>query len=102
MLAMLDDSNYLARFTGTKGGICLFFKQYCPHCKNMEKVLEKFAVLEPQAVLLGIDLEKSPEAARRLGITRAPTLVLLKNGEVAAQKAGLMNPKETLAFYRAR
>jgi thioredoxin 1 len=37
----------------------------------------------------------------RLEAERAPTIIVIKNGAVAARKAGLMNPKEMKAFFAA-
>ena len=101
MLRQLTASDYQAAFSQTKGGVCLFFKQLCPHCKNMEKVLEKFAALQPDAALYGMDIQESADAAAALGAERAPTILVIKNGAVVQKKAGLMNPKEMLAFYTA-
>ena len=36
----------------------------------------------------------------RLGIERAPTLLIIKQGAITAKTAGLMNPKEFCAFYQ--
>ena len=99
MFTTLTDTDYEAAFAGTEAGLCLFFKKLCPHCQNMEKVLDKVALRLPAVTLLRLDNEENPKAAEALGAQRAPTLVVLKGGKVAAVKAGLMNPKETVEFF---
>lgn len=100
MIKEITQDNYKEAITTTPAGVLLVFKELCPHCKNMEKVMEKFAALQPDVTLLGLDIQKNSEAARDLEAERAPTLFVIKNGAVAQKKTGLMNPKELLALYK--
>lgn len=97
----LDDTSFRATLAETTGGIVLFYKALCPHCKNMEKVLEKFSAKVPEAALMKIDSEQCPEAMSTLGVERVPTLLIIRNGRVGATKTGLMNPKELRALYES-
>ena len=99
MFTQLTDNTYAAAFAQTAAGVCICYKKLCPHCKNMEKVLEKFVPMEPGVVLLGLDIEENPAAAAALGAERPPTIFVIKGGEVKAAKAGLMNPREMAAFF---
>ena len=99
MFTQLTDNTYTAAFAETAAGVCICYKKLCPHCKNMEKVLEKFHNMEPDAQLFSLDLEEQATAAKALGAERAPTLLRIANGKVVASKGGLMNPKEMLAWY---
>ncbi len=101
MITELTDATYSQAFAETEGGVCIFFKELCPHCKNMEKVMEKFAALEPGARLFRIDVEKNAAAAADQEAARAPTICILRDGAVVARKTGLMNPKELRALYQA-
>ncbi|WP_300801584.1 thioredoxin family protein [uncultured Desulfovibrio sp.] len=101
MFTPIDDTTYDATLRGCEAGVALFHKKLCPHCKNMEKVLEKFSGQMPGVSLFSIDIEENPAAAQAFGAERAPTILVIKNGSVTGQKAGLMNPKEMLAFYKA-
>jgi thioredoxin 1 len=101
MLQQLTESDCQTTLAATKAGLCIVFKELCPHCKNMEKVLEKFALLQPGVPLFGLDIEKNPAAAAVLEAERPPTILVIKNGTVTGRKTGLMNPKEMLAFYRS-
>lgn len=100
MFETLTDANFRETMAATEGGVLICFKQNCPHCKNMEKVLEKFSKKAEGVKLFKLDSEANPEALAELDAERAPTVCVIKNGAVAARKSGLMNPKEMLAFYK--
>ncbi|MFR0873961.1 MAG: hypothetical protein ACLSHC_04495 [Bilophila wadsworthia] len=40
MIEIITEADYKDRLAATQNGVLLFFKKLCPHCKNMEKVLE--------------------------------------------------------------
>lgn len=96
----LTDVTYQDRIAATDSGVCIFIKKLCPHCKNMMKVMEKFSVLQPGVSLMSIDIEDNISSAKAFEAERAPTVLVVKDGKVVASKAGLMNPKELLAFYQ--
>ena len=99
MIEIITEADYKDRIAATDKGVLLFFKKLCPHCKNMEKVLEKFATAKPGVALYGIDIEENAAAAAALGAERPPTVFAVKGGEVRASKVGLMNPREMAAFF---
>lgn len=101
MFTELTDANYRQTIEETKSGVLICFKKQCPHCKNMEKVLEKFASKKADVFLFKLDSEENPEALAELDSQRAPTIFVIKEGKIAARKAGLMNPKEMKAFFAA-
>lgn len=74
MLTLLSDEKYAQAIAQTPQGVLIGFKKLCPHCKNMEKVLEKCADRLPGTVFMGLDTEENPDACGRLGIeARADT-----------------------------
>lgn len=95
----LTDETYQAAIAETEAGVLICFKQQCPHCKNMEKVLGKFASKKPEITLFALDSEQNPNALAELESERAPTIFVIKSGTIVARKGGLMNPKEMKAFF---
>lgn len=83
----------------TEKGVLLCHKNMCPHCKNMEKVLEKFKAKQADATLLSLNSDDEPEAMAALGAERVPTVMIIKGGKVVGSKTGLMNPRELAALY---
>ncbi|MFI9237020.1 thioredoxin family protein [Streptomyces sp. NPDC053079] len=78
----------LAYFSGT-------WPKAIEACRAMDLVVGRIA--EEYANLLmavKIDITRCPEATKRYGITGAPSVVLLKEGEVAARGAGPMTYTE--------
>jgi thioredoxin 1 len=95
----LTETNFKQETAG-RDGILLFYKAICPFCKTVEAVIEKFSKAHPDASLFRVEFEEQKVLADRFNVERAPTLFILKGGEVAVKKAGLMNPKELKALYQ--
>jgi thioredoxin 1 len=84
---------------GHATGIVLFYKKLCPNCKALEKMLEKFFAADPSIPRWRVDSEECPETMKHFAVERVPTILILKEGEVAARKVGLMNLREMSDFY---
>ncbi len=99
MYQAIADSDFNTTVTGVESGVVIFVKKLCPHCKNMLKMLEKFQKLVPGVTVYTADIEDCPGAMAELSVERAPTVCVVKSGQVAAKKVGLMNPREMASFY---
>lgn len=86
-------------FASLTDAILFFHKEQCPHCKNMEKVLEKFSAKAPSVEIFSIDTENYPALLEKLSFARVPTIAFVRNGEVIKVHTGLMNPRELKALY---
>ncbi|NQU63048.1 MAG: thioredoxin family protein [SAR324 cluster bacterium] len=82
-------------------GILLFYKKVCPFCKALEVVLEKFNRSRPDIPLMHVDFESESMLVKKFQVERAPSLFILKNGKIVAQKVGLLNLKELTAMFEA-
>ena len=66
-----------------------FWAEWCGPCKMMAPVYERVAAeLEPQFRFLKVDTEAEPALAAQYNIRSIPTLMVFKNGAIAAQRAG--------------
>lgn len=88
-------------FVANNNGIIIFHKPLCPHCKIMGTVITKVNAQDSNIKIASIDTVTDTPLMEKFGVERVPTLMVIKDGEVKAKKAGIMNPKETLAFYHA-
>lgn len=95
----LTDADYRQAIGETKGGLVLFHKKLCPHCRNIRKVIEKFAAKAGPLAVMAIDIEDQSGAAADLEVDRAPTLLIIKQGRETFRKMGLFNPRELAGFY---
>lgn len=69
-----------------------FFATWCGPCKMMAPVIEKLAAeYEGKADIGKMDVEESMDIAGRYGIMNVPTLMIFKNGQVAAKLVGLQS-----------
>jgi thioredoxin 2 len=69
-----------------------FWADWCGPCHMMAPVYERIAAeFEPGARFLKLDTEAEPQIAARYSIRSIPTLIVFKDGKVAAQQAGAVS-----------
>ena len=62
---------------------------WCGPCRVVSPVLEQLArTLAGRVKLVKVDVDRSPETARRFSVQAVPTLLLVHRGEVIARHAG--------------
>lgn len=62
---------------------------WCRPCRLVSPVLERIARERPGRVkLVRVDVEAAPALARQLSVEVVPTLLVLRDGEVVARRAG--------------
>jgi thioredoxin-like negative regulator of GroEL len=77
----------------------VFFKSKCPNCKVLLKVMEKCKVNRPEIIMACISSEDDEAIATKFAVNRVPTVLIFKDGEEKARRAGIMKPIEFEAFY---
>ena len=76
-----------------------FWAEWCGPCKMIAPALEEIALsLGPKAKIVKINIDENPMAPTRYGVRSIPTLLLFKNGQVAATKIGA-EPKQKLVSW---
>lgn len=66
-----------------------FWAAWCGPCRMVSPVLDKLAHERAGTFkLVKVDVDTSPELSRRFGIQAIPTLLLIRNGVVAARQSG--------------
>lgn len=78
----LDDSNFGKTVKESKVPVLVaFHATWCGPCKRMAPDLEKLAKeYDGKLLVAKVDVDKCPKLSAQYGVTRVPTLVLLKPG----------------------
>ena len=75
-----------------------FYATWCPHCMRMAPVMDQIReLLDGQAPVVQIDIEKQQELADEFDIDSTPTFILFKNGEPVWRHSGEMDGNILLA-----
>jgi thioredoxin 1 len=73
-----------------------FWAEWCGPCKMIAPFLEELAVDKNETVVVAkVNIDDNPLTPTKYGVRGIPTLMLFRNGEIAATKVGAM-PKSKL------
>tara|TARA_R110002110_G_scaffold351465_1_gene561480 strand:- start:186 stop:506 length:321 start_codon:yes stop_codon:yes gene_type:complete len=73
-----------------------FWAEWCGPCKAIAPALEEMAQTMGERVTVAkINIDENPQTPQQYGVRGIPTLILFKDGQVAATKMGAM-PKAQL------
>jgi thioredoxin 1 len=73
-----------------------FWAEWCGPCKVIAPALEELAKDKEGAITIAkLNIDENPATPNRYGVRGIPTLILFKNGSVAATKIGAL-PKGAL------
>jgi len=72
--------------------IVLFYKDQCPFCKAMKKIITKFAdrpaAADKSIGYFQINREGNPKATEAMGVERIPAVIVFRDGEKIHAKSG--------------
>lgn len=75
-----------------------FWAPWCGPCKMQGAILEqKIAPAHPELNILKVDIDAEPDLAVRFGVMSIPTLLVMKDGQIAKQFVGVTSPDEIMA-----
>jgi thioredoxin 1 len=66
-----------------------FYADWCGPCRMLAPTLEQLAAELTDAKIVKVNVDHNPELAMQYGIESIPSLLVFKNGQVAAQHVGL-------------
>ena len=69
-----------------------FWAEWCGPCRALTPIFEEAAEIHNKEVIfVKINIDENPQTPSKFGVMSIPTLILFKNGEVAAVKMGLLS-----------
>ena len=96
----LTDSNFAAE---TQTGVVLvdFWAPWCGPCRMQGPILEQIVGKVAGAKIAKLNVDDAPAIAAKYGVQSIPTLLVLKNGEIAKQFVGVQQASTLVAALEA-
>ena len=93
----LDESNFEKE---TSSGVVLvdFWAPWCGPCKMLGPVLEEVSKeIGGKAIIAKVNVDDSPELAKRFEVRSIPAIFILKDGETVEQFVGVKSKSDLIA-----
>ena len=79
-----------------------YWAEWCGPCRMIAPILEEVAnEYEGKVKILKLNVDQNPGTAAKFGIRGIPTLMIYKNGKIAATKAGFLNKTQLSDFINS-
>jgi thioredoxin 1 len=92
----LDESTFDETIGSSETPVLVdFWAEWCGPCKMIAPILEEIALEQKGLTIAKVNVDDSPDLARRYGIMSIPALILFQNGEPAKTMVGA-KPKSAL------
>jgi thioredoxin 1 len=95
---MVSDANFANEVEESPQPVLVdFFAEWCGPCKAMAPALEQVAAeMQGKLKVVKLDVDQNPGVTGRYRIQAMPTLMIFKDGKVAAQHVGALVQKRKL------
>jgi thioredoxin 1 len=94
-----DDSFEADVLKADKPVLVDYWAEWCGPCKQIGPALEEIAgEMEGKVTIAKLNIDDNPMAPGKYGVRGVPTLMLFKNGKVAATRVGAMPKSKILEW----
>lgn len=102
-IVQLTDASFEADVLKASGPVLVdFWAEWCGPCKMIAPILAEVADEYEGKVVIGkLNIDQNADTPPKFGIRGIPTLLLFKNGEIAATKVGALSKSQLKEFLDA-
>ncbi|MBR9857568.1 thioredoxin TrxA [uncultured Oceanisphaera sp.] len=102
-IVQLTDASFEADVVKASGPVLVdFWAEWCGPCKMIAPILDEVAgEYEGKVTVAKLNIDQNADTPPKFGIRGIPTLLLFKNGEVAATKVGALSKTQLKEFLDA-
>ena len=96
----VTDDTFESEVLSASGPVLVdYWAEWCGPCKQIAPMLDEIAdEYEGKLTIAKLNVDDNPETPPRYGIRGIPTLMLFKDGEVAATKVGSVSKTQLTEF----
>lgn len=96
----LNKSDLDLLIRGEKTILLDFFADWCGPCRMVSPVIDEIAAERSDVAVGKINVDESPELARKYGVYSIPTLIVIRDGKVINQAIGARSKEQISAMLR--
>ena len=103
LIKHVSDASFDADVLKASGPVLVdYWAEWCGPCKMIAPVLDDIAgTYEGKLTIAKLNIDENQETPAKHGVRGIPTLMLFKDGEVAATKVGALSKSQLQAFLDA-
>ena len=97
-IVAVTDGNFEQVINGDKPVLVDFWAEWCGPCKMIAPILDEVAEELDSVTIAKLNIDQNPDTPPKFGVRGIPTLLLFKNGSVAATKVGALSKSQLVDF----
>jgi thioredoxin 1 len=103
LIKHVSDASFETDVLKAQGAVLVdYWAEWCGPCKMIAPVLDEIATTYAGKVTIAkLNIDENQETPAKHGVRGIPTLMLFKDGEVAATKVGALSKSQLQAFLDA-